>query len=125
RKPECGRRPVGGVAGRPQQRGGAQKLPAERHLHDQLRRGAPRRPPQVPEFRRGRADSDRPTPQLSPASTGQLSCMACLPGEGTMKKVASLTVAPAMAGCSATSMKTLDAMEPRALRSSDVMPSKA
>lgn len=42
-----------------------------------------------------------------------------------MKKVALLTMALAMAGCSSTTIKNLDAMEPRALLNSDVMPSKA
>ena len=42
-----------------------------------------------------------------------------------MKKVALLTMALAMAGCSSTTIKNLDAMQPVSLQPSDVMPSKA
>lgn len=42
-----------------------------------------------------------------------------------MKKVALLTMALAMVGCSSTTIKNLDAMQPVSLQPSDVMPSKA
>lgn len=41
-----------------------------------------------------------------------------------MKRIALLTMALAMAGCSSTTIKNLDAMQPVSLQPSDIMPSK-